>query len=214
MQRRYARLPEAGLLSSELTQLAAEADKLAERLRIAEAEQRHLGDEATMRRAEQTDADAATLAIRKGRSAAAVGTPARDKLIKEREAIVAEVVALDRAIVAVEDCMAAEFGRLRDDETASWRARVTTSAATYRSAVASLIVAHREYVEARSLVAYVEGAARAHSALRQPLWWNAEASDPGVRMPPPPGRPEPGPQLTFEQAMAVVTADLADNEER
>jgi hypothetical protein len=212
MQRRFARLPDSSVLSAQLNALAAEADQLAERLRAAEAEQRRLGDESALRQAEQADADAATAAVRAGATAAAVGSPAKDKLIKKRAAILAEVDALAGAIVSVEDEMTREFTKLRDNAKLSGQAKVTACATKYEHAIGALLAAHREFVEARSLVDYIERAARAHSALRQPLWWNDEASDQGVLMPSAPGRPEPGPRLTFQAALMIVTADLTNFE--
>lgn len=212
MQRRYGRLPEPTRLSPELNRLAAEADQLAERLSVAEQEQHRLADDAAIRQAEQADADAATQAVRQGGTAAAVGTPARDELVKKQEAIIAEVDALGRAVVGVEDEMTRAFVQMRNAAKTNGEARLAASTVKYQRAIDAVLSARREFIEAQAFVEYIVAASRAHSNVRRPVAWNEDAYNPAVQMPSAPGRPEPGPQLTFRDALMMVTGELNSSE--
>jgi len=176
MKRRYARLPGREHLTPKLEQLAAEADKLAERLASTEKERNRLGQESLTQQAIQADRDAAAVAVRAGKSASSVGVTHLDELTGQREKIQPEVDAIGQALVAVESEMTAEFERMLGDEKTSGRAAIKPAADRYRKSLASLVEARTEYWRCAGLVAYLKDAASAFAGMPRPVDYAGPAS--------------------------------------
>jgi seryl-tRNA synthetase len=211
--RRYQRLPDSRHLNERIVKLNEEAVQILERHHDLLAQRNALTDEAQDKLALDTDRQAASIAVRNGRSAASVGKPAQDKLTADRLALDAEIDALIAALANVEDEMQAEFETMVEDDRASGRSSLASAENRYRKAVSSLTTARSEYVQIRAVVGSLKEAAAGsnNQVLNQAL----RAADELIPMAVPPNMgidPRYAPRLPFDKHLAVLTAEL-NNEE-
>lgn len=202
--RRYRSLPDAKYLTPAIVKAAAEADRIAAELRTTQRRLADISTGAAAEDAKRVDQAAAIDAIRAGKPASLMGTPAGDALAEEQDALGPQIDALSMALAEAERDVSLGFYALVDKPKQNGQATLTTAQARYRDAITELCAARQQWAEADAIATYLRDAARIGN-------WTEPALRP-VRLPVPPGlgmHPGNVPLMDFTDLIAAVTAEVA-----
>jgi hypothetical protein len=159
-------LPE-DIVGPVIHKLAAEARDLTDRHRELIRRQSEVASTEAVKAAHDADAAAAAKAIRAGKPADKIGTPATDKIAADLAAVHREADMVAAALAAVEADIAAEYEKLAADPNRDGTAAVPAAAAAYRTALDQLLDARRGYWQARGIAEAIQ--AYAHYDPDDPL---------------------------------------------
>jgi hypothetical protein len=174
MTTRYRRTPPAEYLSAKAAALAAEIQRLAAQHEEATSRQERLNGGDLDEDATEADRETLAAAIRAGKAVASVGTPAQDRLRKDRSVADREVDALGTLIKRVDDEFGEELQVMQLDDALSGRTALEKSRERYRKAIGTVASARADFIAARAVHDWLAANGSVPGYSLGPVWRGTE----------------------------------------